>query len=120
MRAECRIVRCRTDPALLCTHHSSTVRNTFCGADFQLISNRETDMNTEQISRAMRQFSGVLTEIWGDLTGDALRSEAGRRIQFAARNELRNAVSSEQSAREMREFLHRNRNWNHPEDSHHA
>jgi uncharacterized protein YjbJ (UPF0337 family) len=85
-----------------------------------LISNRETHMNTDTISRAMRQFSGVLTEAWGDLTGDALRSEAGRRTQFAARNDLRNAVSSEQSAREMREFLHRNRNWNHPEIDRHA
>jgi uncharacterized protein YjbJ (UPF0337 family) len=77
-------------------------------------------MNTERISRLVLHFSGVLTELWGEITGDTLRTEAGRRKQFAARNELRNAISDAQSARELREFLHRNRNWKHPEDSHHA
>jgi hypothetical protein len=113
------MVRCRTDAAPPRPHHafSACLR---LSARRPPTLNRETLMNTERISRATRHFSGVLTEAWGRITGDALRAEAGRRIQFATRNELRDAMFTAQSARDMREFLHRNRNWSQPKDRHHA
>jgi len=98
---------------------AQSIRNPFA-IHSQSASNRETKMYTEHISRSLRHLAGVLIETWGVLRGDAWRAEAGRRIQFTTRNELRNAASTAQSTREMREFLHRNRDWSRPDDRRHT
>ena len=69
-------------------------------------------MNREQFAGICRQFSGKINEAWGELAGNPQRATAGRQSQIAGKTQQRNGLSNEESARQLREFLHRNRKWN--------
>ena len=69
-------------------------------------------MNSERWAGICRQFAARMNETWGDLTGDPRRVAAARLVQIIAKNQQRSAIASEESARQMRDFLYRNRNWN--------
>ncbi len=70
-------------------------------------------MNLEQFAGICRQVAGRMNETWGDLTGDPLRAAAGRRAQIFGKAQQRGGIAKEDSARQMSDFLHRNRNWHH-------
>ena len=69
-------------------------------------------MNGEQFAGIYQQFAGSLNETWGKLTGDALRESAGKRARIIGKAQQCNGIEKEESARQMRDFLNRNRNWN--------
>ena len=68
-------------------------------------------MNGERFVGICRQFAGRMNESWGELTGDPLRAAAGRRAQILGRVQERSGIAKEESARQMRDFLTRNREW---------
>ena len=68
-------------------------------------------MNGERFAGICRQFAGKMNETWGDLTGDPLRAAAGRRAQMFGKAQQRSGIAKEDSARQLRDFLNRNRNW---------
>ena len=68
-------------------------------------------MNGEQLVGVCREFAGRMNETWGDLTGDPLRTAAGRRAQIFGKAQQRNGMAKEESARQLRDFLTRNRDW---------
>ena len=69
-------------------------------------------MNRDQVEGSWRQFSGKLIEQWGKLTHDDLAVNAGKRDQLAGRIQLRHGILKEESERQLRDFLYRNRDWN--------
>jgi len=68
-------------------------------------------MNGERFAGICRQFAGRINETWGELTGDPLRAAAGRRAQIFGKAQQRSGTAKEESTRQLRDFLHRNRNW---------
>ena len=68
-------------------------------------------MNGERFVGICRQFAGRMNESWGELTDDSLRAAAGRRAQIFGKAQQRSAIAKEESTRQLRDFLHRNRNW---------
>ncbi len=68
-------------------------------------------MNTERYAGICRQFAGRISETWGELTGDPLRAAAGRRAQIYGKAQQRSAIAKERSNLQLKDFLHRNRNW---------
>lgn len=69
-------------------------------------------MNGERFAGICRQFAGTINETWGELAGDPLRAAAGRHARIYGKAQQRSAIAKEESTRQMRDFLHRNRNWN--------
>lgn len=68
-------------------------------------------MTRERFAGICQQFAGTINETWGELTGDPLRAAAGRRARIYGKAQRRNALAKEESTRQLRDFLHRNRNW---------
>ena len=68
-------------------------------------------MNMDRFEGNWKQFGGKLNEQWGRLTHDPLRELAGRRDQIAGKNQERYGVAKEEAARQLKNFLDRNRNW---------
>lgn len=68
-------------------------------------------MNGEQFAGICRQLAGRMSETWGELTGDPLRAAAGRRAQIFGKAQQRSGIAKEDSARQLRDFLTRNRDW---------
>ena len=68
-------------------------------------------MSLARFAGAWQQLAGRMIEACGILAGDPLRAAAGRHLQGAARARQRRAVAHEESDRELRDFLRRNRNW---------
>lgn len=68
-------------------------------------------MNWQRFAGICRQFTESINEALGELTRDPLRAEEGRRGQMVGEIQQRNGIANEESARQMKEFLHRNRNW---------
>ncbi len=68
-------------------------------------------MNRDRVEGNWKQFSGILREQWGKLTQDDSGVNAGRRDQLAGSIQVRHGVSKEESERQVRDFLYRNRNW---------
>ena len=66
-------------------------------------------MNGEQVAGICRQVAGRMNELWGDLTGDPLRAAEGRRRQIVGKTQQRSGIAHEEAARQLRDFLHRNR-----------
>lgn len=69
-------------------------------------------MNRDRIEGSLRQFAGKVKERWGWLTNDPLCELSGRRAQIAGRIQERYGRSKEEAARQLKDFLRRNRNWN--------
>ena len=71
-------------------------------------------MNRDRLEGKWKQFSGSLRERWGMLTDDRLSVVAGRHDQLAGRYQEQYGISQEESKRQLREFLRRNRQWESP------
>lgn len=68
-------------------------------------------MNRERFAGICQQLAGRINETWGELTGEPLRAAAGRRAQIIGRVRQRSGLAKEESARQMQDFLTRNRDW---------
>lgn len=68
-------------------------------------------MNRDRLEGNWKQFGGQLKELWGRLTLDPECVHAGRRDQIAGRVMERYGLSKDRSARQLRDFLDRNRDW---------
>lgn len=71
-------------------------------------------MNRDRFEGGMKQLGGVVEEQWGKLTGNSLRVVAGKRAQLFGKLQERYGTSKEDSERQLKDFLARNRNWNLP------
>lgn len=69
-------------------------------------------MNSDRIAGIRKQFCGKVMEQWGRLTNNPQRELAGSREQIAGRIQERYGRTKEEAARQLREFLRQNRNWN--------
>jgi uncharacterized protein YjbJ (UPF0337 family) len=72
---------------------------------------QEIEMNQDRFAGIGKQFRGKVKEHWGKLTNDRLGVAAGTRDQLAGRIQERYGVSKENAARQLKDFLDRNRNW---------
>jgi uncharacterized protein YjbJ (UPF0337 family) len=68
-------------------------------------------MNRDRFEGNWKQFGGKVKEQWGRLTNDPQREFGGRRGQRAGRTQERYGISKEEAARQLKDFLDRNRNW---------
>jgi uncharacterized protein YjbJ (UPF0337 family) len=68
-------------------------------------------MNQDRFAGIWKQFSGKVKGRWGELINNPLVVTAGTRDQLAGRIQERYGVSKEQAARQLKDFLDRNRNW---------
>jgi uncharacterized protein YjbJ (UPF0337 family) len=72
---------------------------------------QEVDVNRDRLEGKWKQFSGSVTEQWGRLTDDRLSIVAGKHNQVAGMIQERHGIYKEESERQLREFLNRNRDW---------
>ncbi|MDP1717716.1 MAG: hypothetical protein Q8L40_06535 [Burkholderiales bacterium] len=75
------------------------------------LTQQEIGMNRDRFAGICQQLGGRLNEIRGELTNDPLRVAAGRRAQIFGKARQRSGVSKEESTHQLKDFLHRNRNW---------
>lgn len=68
-------------------------------------------MNRDRLEGKWKQFSGTVREQWGRLTDDRLSVVAGKYDQAVGRIQERYGIYKEESERQLREFLNRNREW---------
>ncbi len=68
-------------------------------------------MNRDRIAGSWKQLSGIVREQWGMLVHDQSGAAAGRRDQLAGKVQVRQGISQDESERQIRDFLYRNRNW---------
>ena len=68
-------------------------------------------MNQDRFAGICKQFSGKVKEHWGKRTNNPLVVTAGTRDQLAGRIQERYGVAKEKAARQLNDFLDRNRNW---------
>jgi uncharacterized protein YjbJ (UPF0337 family) len=71
-------------------------------------------MNRDRLEGKWKQLSGSVREQWGRLTDDRLSVVAGRHDQLAGRYQEEYGITQEESKRQLREFLRRNRQWESP------
>jgi uncharacterized protein YjbJ (UPF0337 family) len=69
-------------------------------------------MNRDRVEGNWKQFSGNVREQWGKLTGDESGVNAGKRDQLAGSIQELQGLSKEESTRQLKDFLYRNRDWN--------
>jgi len=69
-------------------------------------------MNRDRIEGLWQQLQGRLRQRWGVLTCDRLGAIAGAQRRLAGRIQERCGIAKEESQRELKSFLHRNRHWN--------
>lgn len=69
-------------------------------------------MNRDRVEGGWKQLSGKLKEQLGRLTGNDLSVEDGRRDQLAGSIQVRHGRSQEETERQVKDFLDRNRDWN--------
>jgi uncharacterized protein YjbJ (UPF0337 family) len=72
---------------------------------------QEVDVNRDRLEGKWKQVSGSVREQWGRLTDDRLSVVAGKHNQVAGRIQERYGIYKEESERQLREFLNRNRDW---------
>ena len=68
-------------------------------------------MNEERFAGIRRQLAGMLSQAWGELTGDPLRVAAAIRDQDIGKAQQASGIVQEAAARQLRDFQHQNRNW---------
>ncbi len=68
-------------------------------------------MQKQRFAGICLQLAGKLNELWGDWTGDWLRSADGRRDQIIGKAQQAGAIAQEEAARQLAEFRHDHRNW---------
>jgi uncharacterized protein YjbJ (UPF0337 family) len=69
-------------------------------------------MNRDRIEGVWKQLQGRFRQRWGVLTSSRLSAIAGAQRRLAGRIQERCGIAKEESQRELKSFLHRNRNWN--------
>ena len=69
-------------------------------------------MNTERFTSLCQQLWARINGTFGDLSADRMRTVVSRRALINGKARLRTAMARKNSARQMKEFIHRNRNWN--------
>jgi uncharacterized protein YjbJ (UPF0337 family) len=69
-------------------------------------------MNRDRIEGVWKQLQGRLRQRWGVLTSSRPSAIAGAQRRLAGRIQERCGITKEESQRELKSFLHRNRNWN--------
>lgn len=72
---------------------------------------REIDMSRDRWVGICTQFKGRLRQRWGWLSSDPLSIAAGAHERLVGRIQEQRGIAKEASARELKEFLARNRNW---------
>lgn len=68
-------------------------------------------MNRDRLAGKWKQLSGSVRERWGRLTDDRLSVVAGKHDQLAGRYQEQYGIAKEESERQLRDFLHRNRDF---------
>jgi len=66
-------------------------------------------VNRDRLEGKWKQFSGSVRERWGRLTDDRLSVVAGKHNQVAGRIQERCGIYKEKGERQLKDFLHRNR-----------
>ena len=69
-------------------------------------------MNRDRVEGNWKQLSGGVRAHWSRLTGNESGVNAGKREQLAGSIQESYGLSKEESARQLKDFLHRNRDWN--------
>jgi uncharacterized protein YjbJ (UPF0337 family) len=69
-------------------------------------------MNRDRVEGNWKRFSGGVRARWGRLTGDESAVNAGKRDQLAGSIQALQGRTQEESAHQLKEFHHRNRDWN--------
>jgi uncharacterized protein YjbJ (UPF0337 family) len=72
---------------------------------------KEIEMNQNRFVGIWKQFRGKVKGRWGELTDDPLAVTAGTRDQLAGRIQEGSGISKDRVVRQLKDFLHRNRNW---------
>ena len=68
-------------------------------------------MNWDRVEGGWKQVSGKVGERWSKLIGDEPGVEAARHTQLAGSIQVRHGMSKEETERQVRDFLCRNRDW---------
>jgi uncharacterized protein YjbJ (UPF0337 family) len=68
-------------------------------------------MNRDLVEGSWRQLSGKVHEEWSKLIGDEAGVSAARHTQLAGSIQVRHGISKDETERQLKEFLHRNRGW---------
>ncbi|MBE0620311.1 MAG: hypothetical protein IH605_06935 [Burkholderiales bacterium] len=68
-------------------------------------------MNWDRFAGSWKQFSGKVQEQWSRLRGDESGIDAARHAQLAGSIQLRHGMANEETERQLRDFLDRNRDW---------
>jgi uncharacterized protein YjbJ (UPF0337 family) len=69
-------------------------------------------MNRDRIEGVWKQLQGRLRQRWAVLTSSRLGAIAGAQRRLAGRIQERCGIAKDESQRELKSFLHRNKNWN--------
>lgn len=69
-------------------------------------------MNRDRLEGKWKRLSGSMRARWGRLTNDRLSVVAGTHNQAAGRAQEQYGINKEESTRELKAFLRRNRDWN--------
>jgi len=72
---------------------------------------QEVHVNRDRIEGKWKQFSGTVKERWGRLTDDRLSMVAGKHDRLAGKYQEQYGINREEGERQLREFRHRNRDW---------
>jgi uncharacterized protein YjbJ (UPF0337 family) len=68
-------------------------------------------MNRERFAGICRQAAGGMIEILGELRGKSLQAATGRRDRLLGKAQQARGLARDESARQLENFLQRNRNW---------
>jgi uncharacterized protein YjbJ (UPF0337 family) len=68
-------------------------------------------MNQARFEGILKQFRGTAMGHWGKLTNNPLIVAAAAREHRAGRVQEQYGVSKEEAARQLKDFVDRNRNW---------
>jgi uncharacterized protein YjbJ (UPF0337 family) len=72
---------------------------------------QEIDVNRDRLEGKWKQLSGRAREQWGWLIQDRLSVVAGKHDQVAGRYQEQYGIKQEESKKQLRDFLRRNRDW---------
>jgi uncharacterized protein YjbJ (UPF0337 family) len=72
---------------------------------------QEVEMNQDRFAGICKQFRGKVEGRWGKLTNNPLVVTAGTRDQLAGGIQERYGVAKEEAARQRKDFIDSNRNW---------
>ena len=68
-------------------------------------------MNRDRVAGSWKQFSGSVQEQWSRFVGDESGVSAAKHNQLAGRIQVRRGMSTEDTERQLKDFLDRNRDW---------